>query len=133
MLDRPGLNQNACQSRTATQVDDPPFRQSEEKMKVLWTLLKVVLVLLLVIPVSMFVLGTAFSVLGVVFGLAILALRVAVAGLIVYGLFKLGSAIFGGRKQRPEPAEIRALPPVDPYYEAAKRELDRELGHVGKY
>lgn len=102
-------------------------------MKALWTLLKVVLVLLLVIPLSMFVLGTAFTVLGAILGLAIIALRVAVAGLIIYGLFKLGSAIFGGRKQRPEPAEIRALPPVDPYYEAAKRELDRELGHAGKY
>lgn len=101
-------------------------------MKVLWTLLKVMLVLLLVIPVSMFVLGTAFSVLGAIFGLAVLALRVAMAGAIVYGLFRLGSAIFG-RRQGPAPAEVRALPPVDPYYEAAKRELDRELGHAGKY
>lgn len=99
-------------------------------MKVLWTLMKVMLVLLLVIPAAIIVLGTALSVFGALLGLAIMALRVAVAGLVIWGVFKLGSALFGGRKQRPEPAAARQLPPVDPYYEAAKRELDRELGHA---
>ena len=96
-------------------------------MKVLWAVLKVALALALVIPVSIIVLATALSIFGALLGLAILVLKVAVAGLIVWGVFRLARALFGNRSARPAPSEVRQLPAIDPYYEAAKRELDREL------
>lgn len=96
-------------------------------MKVLWAVLKVALALALVIPVSIIVLATALSIFGALLGLAILVLKVAVAGLIAWGVFRLARALFGNRSVRPAPSEVRQLPAIDPYYEAAKRELDREL------
>jgi hypothetical protein len=101
-------------------------------MRVLWTVLKVALVAALVIPVGIIVLATALGLLGALFGLAMLTLRIAVIGLIAWGAFKLLGRLFRGPAPRPQPAEIRALPPVDPHYEAALRELDRELGHAGR-
>jgi small-conductance mechanosensitive channel len=101
-------------------------------MRVLWTLLKVALALALVIPVSIIVLATALGVLGAVFGLAVLTLRIAVVGLIVWGVFRLITRLFGGDASRAQPQEIKELAKVDPHYEAAMRELDRELGHVGR-
>lgn len=98
-------------------------------MKVLWTIAKVILVLAIAIPVSIMVLATAIGALGALVGLAVLTLRLAVIGLVAWGLFRLAGALFGGRK-RPTAAPLAALPPVDPYYEAAKRELDHELGEV---
>lgn len=98
-------------------------------MRLLWTLMKVALALVLVIPVCIIVLATALGLFGALLGLAIMALRLAVIGLIAYGAFRLLAGLFGGkRSSRSEP--VMSLPPVDPYYEAAKRELDRELGEV---
>lgn len=99
-------------------------------MRLLWTLLKVVIALCLVIPISIIVLATVLGVFGALLGLAFLALRVAVVGLIAYGVFRLATALFRGSGTRSQPAEVKPLPLVDPYYEAAKRELDRELGEV---
>ena len=98
-------------------------------MRVLWTVLKVAIVLALTIPVSIIVLATALGVLGALFGLAILALKIAVIGLIGYGVFRLIARLLRGpsASQRPRSAE---LPPRDPHYEAAMRELDQELGEV---
>jgi hypothetical protein len=98
-------------------------------MRVLWTLLKVAIVLALAIPISIIVLATALGLLGALFGVAILALKIAVIGLVGWGVFRLIARILGGpsTRKRPAPAE---LPPVDPHYEAAMRELDRELGEV---
>lgn len=96
-------------------------------MRPLFTVFKVLLVLALVIPVSIIALFTAVGILGALFGLALFVLRIAVAGLLVWGAFRLGMAIFGRRKP-PATPEVRQLPPVDPHYEAAMRELDRELG-----
>jgi hypothetical protein len=96
-------------------------------MKALWTVVKVVLGLALVIPVCMIILATALGIFGALVGLAFAALRLAVLGLIVYGVFRVAVALFGGRRQHPAPMESRLLPPVDPHYEAALRELDREL------
>ena len=102
-------------------------------MRVLWTVAKVVLALALVIPVSIVVLATALGILGALVGLAFLVLKFAVAALVAWGVFRLAVAIFGGRRTpRPPHIETRQLPPVDPYYEAAQRELDRELGHVSR-
>lgn len=98
-------------------------------MRLLWTLVKVVLALALVIPVSVILLATILGIFGAVLGLAVLALKLAVVGLLAWGVFRVTVAIFGGRK-RPEPVRVREqLPPPDPHFEAAMRELDRELGH----
>jgi hypothetical protein len=96
-------------------------------MRVLWTVVKIALALALVIPVSIIVLATALSIFGALLGLAIVVLKFAVAGLIVWGLFRLARALFGRRAPQPRVPEVRHLPAIDPYYEAAKRELDREL------
>lgn len=98
-------------------------------MRVLWTFLKVVLALALLVPISIIVLSTALGLLGALLGLAVLTLRVAVFGLIIWGVFRLGVALFGGRRHQPDAAKL-PLTAVDPYYEAAKRELDQEMGEV---
>jgi hypothetical protein len=93
-------------------------------MKVLWTLLKVAVALVLVIPVSLLVLG----VFGAVLGLAVLLLRVALIGLVAFGAFKLVARFLRGPAPRVEPKETRQLStPSDPYYQAAMRELDRDI------
>ena len=99
-------------------------------MRPLWTILKVVLVLALAIPAGIVVLATALGIFGALVGLAFLALRVAVICLIAYGALRLGLWLFRGLTSSPSTPEIKQLPPVDPHYEAAMRELDRELGHV---
>ncbi len=98
-------------------------------MKVLWTLLKCALVAVLIIPVGIIVLATMLGVFGALLGLAILALRIAIAGLVIWGAFKLISHLVRGSKPAPAPAprEIAASPRVDPYYESAMRELDRDV------
>ena len=97
-------------------------------MKVLWTLLKVVLALALAIPISIIVLATALGLLGFLVGFAILALKLAVFGLIGWGVFRLISRLLGGPTSGKGKDTITELPPVDRHYEAAMRELDRELG-----
>jgi hypothetical protein len=96
-------------------------------MRVVWTFIKIVVALALAIPISIIVLATALGILGALVGVALLALKVAVVGLIGWGVFRLISRLLIG------PAEghrrkVEELPPVDPHYEAAMRELDRELG-----
>lgn len=99
-------------------------------MKVLWTFLKVVAVLVLVVPVTIIVLGAALGILGALVGVAFAVLRLAIIGLIGYGIFRLGLAILRPRA-RPEPPAIpKPLPPADRHYEAALRELDDELGET---
>ena len=93
-------------------------------MKVLWTLLKVAAALVLVIPVSLLILG----VVGTVLGLAIMLLRVALIGLLAYGAFKLIARLLRGPTPPVEPREAdRLSTPADPYYQAAMRELDRDI------
>jgi len=58
-------------------------------------------------------------------------LRLAVLGLCVYGVFRLGQMIFGGGR-RVDYVAPKQLPPIDPYYEAAKRELDQHIGDTGR-
>jgi len=97
-------------------------------MKVLWTLLKVILALALIIPLGIIALATVAGVLGALVGLAVLALRIAVIGLVAYGAFKLVSKLMGWGPTRPADAPVvRSLPPRDPHFEAAMRELDQEL------
>ena len=101
-------------------------------MKVLWTLAKLVIAVAVAVPVSIVVLTVALGILGTVVGLAVLALRLAVLGLIAWGVFRLISAVFRGGIAPRKPSEVRALPAVDPHYAAAMRELDRELGEAAR-
>ena len=100
-------------------------------MRIMWNLVKVAIVLAVAIPLAIIVLATAVGIFGALLGLAILALRLAIAALIVWGVYRVGKALFGNSRTRSRADETRQLGPVhDRYYEAAKRELDRELGHV---
>ena len=99
-------------------------------MRLLWTLMKAVLVLALVIPASIIALAVALGIFGALLGLAVLTIKIAVVGLIAYGALRLAVSLFGGSASRSRPPEMKSLSPVDPYYDAAQRELDRELGEV---
>ena len=99
-------------------------------MKLLWTLVKVALALALVIPVGIIALALALGIAGALVGLAFVALKVAVFGLAVYGAAKLITYLLRGPRAAPQPAAPAPLPPVDPYYQAAMRELDRDVGPI---
>ena len=101
-------------------------------MKLLWKLVKVAVALALVIPVSIIVLATALGVLGGLLGLAFLGVKLAFVGFLAWVVFRMVAGLMGGTVCRRKPAEIKALPPADPYYDAAMRELDRELGHAAR-
>ena len=96
-------------------------------MRILWTLFKVAIVLTVGIPLAIILLATALGILGTLFGLAVLVLKVGIIALVGYGAFRLATNLFGGSNKAKRPP-VRELPPVDSYYEAARRELDRELG-----
>lgn len=97
-------------------------------MRALWTLTKVLLALAVGIPIAIIALSVVFGVMGAIVGLAILALRIAIVGLVVWGVFRLAVALFGGAPRRSKPRAAELPEPVDPYVEIATRELDRELG-----
>lgn len=99
-------------------------------MRMLWKLVKVVIALALAIPLSIIVLATAVGVFGALVAIAFLALKLAVVGLIAWGAFRLIGGLLRGSTPKPRRHEVGELPPVDPHYEAAMRELDRELGEV---
>lgn len=96
-------------------------------MRIFWTLLKVVFALAIAIPVGILVLAMTLGVLGAMIGLALMALKLACVGLVGYGVYRLARALFAPRSR--STPHVRELPPVDPYYDAAMRELDTELGH----
>lgn len=96
-------------------------------MRILWTLLKLVIGLAIAIPLCMFVFSITLGVVGAVIGLAFLAVRLAIVGLVGYGVFRLARHLFAPAA-RPAAPVVRDLPPVDPYYQAAMRELDTEIG-----
>ena len=97
-------------------------------MRILWTLLKVVVGLAIAVPLGVLALAVTLGVLGTLFGLAVLTLKLACVALVGYGAFRLLRRLLGrssGVRTRPTP-ELAA---PDPYYRAAIRELDAELGH----
>jgi hypothetical protein len=99
--------------------------------QLVWGLLKSAIVLAIAIPLAIIVFATALGIFGALLGLAILALRIAIVGVIAWGIFRIGKALFGGSRTGKRTDESAQLLPVhDRYYEAAKRELDRELGHI---
>ena len=95
-------------------------------MRIVLTVFKVILGLAIAIPVGILVLALTAGVLGTLIGLAMMVLRLAFIGLVGYGLFRLARSLFGSKPKTPP---LRELPPIDPYYDAAIRELDTELGH----
>ena len=99
-------------------------------MRLLWTLGKALLVLVLVVPVAMIALVTVLGLLGAVFGLTILAIKLVIVAAIGWGAFRLFRALFGSSSPSPRVHTLAQLPPRDPHYEAAMRELDQELGEV---
>ena len=101
-------------------------------MKVLWTLAKIVLVLVLAVPLSIIVLGTALGILGALVGIAFFALKLAIIVFVGWAAFKLIARLFGGPAKVEGTTAPKQLAPVDHHYEAAMRELDRELGDVSR-
>jgi hypothetical protein len=96
-------------------------------MRILWTLLKVVVGLAIAIPVGFFVMVLAAGVHGAILGLAIVALKIACIGLAGYALYRVARHILAP-PAKPSARVGRELPAVDPYYEAAMRDLNAELG-----
>ncbi|HVX40779.1 MAG TPA: hypothetical protein VHB25_14510 [Gemmatimonadaceae bacterium] len=96
-------------------------------MHTLWKLFKVGLALAIAIPLGLIVLATTMGILGALFGLAVLVLKLAVIGLIGYGVFRLVRGMFAPAPKPPVRPALTESPPVDPYYAAAMRELDSEL------
>ena len=96
-------------------------------MRIIWTMLKVIIGLAIAIPLAIVVFATTLGVLGAVIGIAFFALKLAILAFIGLAVFRLGVRLFGSK---PAPAEpmARALPPADPHYAAAMRELEMELG-----
>ncbi len=95
-------------------------------MRALWTLAKVIIGLAIAIPLCIVALAISVGILGSLLGLAVLALKLAVVGFIGYGLFRVARSLFGVSK--PPAQVVRELRAPDPYYDAAMRELDTEMG-----
>ena len=98
-------------------------------MRLIWTLVKIAVAVAIIVPLAIVALGIGMGILGVLFGLAILVLKLAVLGLVGYGVFRFASRLFGGSKAPAVPVP-KQLPTYDRHYEAAMRELDRELGEI---
>ena len=99
-------------------------------MRVIWMLIKIIIGLAIAIPLGIVALALTVGLVGTLVGLAFLALKLAVIGLVGYGVYRFARLVFAPKKpSMPSSYEPRALPQVDKYYEAAMRELDSELGH----
>ena len=98
-------------------------------MRILWTLLKVIIGLAIAVPLGIVALVFALGILGSLLGLALLVLKVAVIGVVGYGVFR-AMRYFFAPAPKPTTAPPRELPLPDPYYQAAMRELDKEMGHT---
>jgi hypothetical protein len=98
-------------------------------MRILWTLLKVIIGLAVGIPVAFLALALTAGLVGTLIAFAIIALKLAIVGCIGYGLFRLARAVLvPSPEAAPAPVRELSTPASDPYYNAAVRELDAELG-----
>jgi len=95
-------------------------------MRVFWMLIKIIVGLAIAIPLGIVALALTVGLVGTLVGLAFLALKLAVIGLVGYGIYRFARMVFAPAKLTPPP--MQELPRVDKYYEAAMRELDSELG-----
>jgi hypothetical protein len=102
------------------------LRRWEKSMRILWTLFKIIIGLAIAIPLGIMALALTAGVLGTLFGLAVLVLKLACVALVGYGVFRVARAMFVPNR-KPAPPPIPELRSVDPYYEAAMRELDSEI------
>ena len=98
-------------------------------MRILWTLFKVIIGLAIAIPLGIVALVMALGILGSLLGLAVLALKLACVAFVGYGLFRVARH-FLVPASKPTAQPVRELPMPDPYYEAAMRELDAEMGRT---
>jgi hypothetical protein len=98
-------------------------------MRILWTLLKVISGLAIAIPLGIVALVMAVGILGGLLGLAVLALKLACVAFVGYGLFRVARYFFAPAP-KPQAYPLRELPMPDPYYQAAMRELDAEMGQT---
>lgn len=96
-------------------------------MRMLFSLFKVVVALAILIPLGFLAFGLAMGLVGMVMGLVFIAVKLACLALVAYGLFRAAKFFFGSKDPAPV-RQVQALPPRDPYYEAAMRELDSEMG-----
>ena len=96
-------------------------------MRILWTLLKVIIGLAIAIPVGIVGLVLTLGILGTLLGLALLALKLVCVAFVGYGLFRVARHFFA---PQPKPTAQPALTRPDPYYDAAMRELNAEMGHT---
>jgi hypothetical protein len=98
-------------------------------MRVLWTLLKVIIGLAVAIPVAFLALALTAGLVGTLFAVLVIAVKLAIVGVIGYGIYRLARAMFDPSYKAPsEPIRQFSTPAPDPYYDAAVRELDSELG-----
>ncbi len=97
-------------------------------MRVLWTLLKVIVGLAIAIPLGIVALVVTLGIFGTVLGLAVLALKLACVAFVGYGLFRVARYFFAS-STTPASRPPRELTTPDPYYAAAMRELNAEMGH----
>lgn len=95
-------------------------------MRIFWTLIKIIIGLAIAIPVGILVMATVLGVVGTLVALAVMALRLALVGLVGYGVFRVARFFLAPRRGPAKPVAPE-LQPVDPYYVAAMRELDAEL------
>jgi hypothetical protein len=104
-------------------------------MRLLWKIIKVGIVLAIGLPLAFIVLATSMGILGAVMGLAFLVLRVAVICAVLWLVVRFAISLFTGKSEssktvyKAEP--LKPLAPVDPHYEAALRELDKEFSADG--
>ena len=97
-------------------------------MRIIWTLFKVILGLAIAIPVGILALALMAGVVGTLVGLAILTLKLVCLGLVGYGLFRIARFMIAPSAKIPAAPSVREIPARDPYYDAAMRDLDAELG-----
>lgn len=100
-------------------------------MRILWTLAKIIIGLAIAIPLGVVALALALGILGSLLGLALMALKLAFVGFVGYGLYRV-ARYFVAPDPKPTSYPTRELTMPDPYYEAAMRELDAEMGHTSR-
>ena len=74
-------------------------------MRILWTLFKIIVGLALAVGAGIFAMVVLAGVLGTMIGLAALAIRLAVLGLIGYGIYRVARFVFGSPSK---PAPVSA-------------------------
>ena len=101
-------------------------------MRILWTLFKVIIALAIAIPVGILALALTAGLVGTLVALAVLTLKLVCLGLAGYGLYRLARFMFAPARTVRETPAVPTLSAPDPYYQAALRELDSELGGRGR-